>query len=1024
VQKSSARSAGRGCSKMRWLGLVLLVWWVSASALSRDVALRDLRHTTWGPKEGAPGAITAMAQTSDGYLWLGNTQGLYRFDGLRFQQVELPVDDRLSSSNVFSLFAPASGGLWIGFTFGGVAFLQDGKWSVYTERDGLPPGSVNSMTQAQDGPLWLASTGGLARFDGSRWHTVSADEGRAKAGLRFLLADSTGTLWLVGKYEVTFLPKGENSIRNANMRPEGAEQRFSWIAESTNGTLWLGTEGGPVRKVRENRTVRGRAFTANLVLVDRDGALWTSAASGLIRVREAGDLDVPVGSNANLSSAETRPTREFAFGLVMEDREGNVWSTTATGLERFSERNVGTALQFPEGRGTAFRPIMAALAAADEGGIWVASETTVFNVRGAKAEPHEEVGSVSCAIRSERGNVTLAGEGGIWRLVGGRFVHTALPDGLQRVEVQAMAEDTSGALWVSIVRNGVFRMVDGAWVENGGVSSLPKMTAVALTTDAKGRVWFGYTGGRIAVLDGGQVTIFPPEGGPRLGNVSALHGRRGRVWAGGEFGLALFDGTRFRAVAAEAGIQLNNVTGIVETQDGDLWVNSSAGIVHVAPDETRRLAQDPEHRVRVEIFDNVDGVDGTSARVRPLPTAIEGTDGRLWFLRNTGVHTIDPSRLFRNPVPPPVVIQSVFAADKAYAVADKVVLPERTTSFRIDYVGLSLTLPEKVRYRYKLLGADRDWREAQASREAYFTDLSPGTYRFQVIAANNDGVWNDAGATVEIVIPPAFVQTAWFFALCIAGLAAVVWLLIRLRVRQVSARMRALHGERMAERERIARELHDTLLQSTQSLVLNFQSAANGLAPDHSSRGLLQRALDRADAVLAEGRDRVLDLRLPGAAGLSLPEAFAAVGDELLHGAGIQFRTNVDGQQRELVARVRDEAYRIGREALLNAFRHAQARSIEVQLAYSDQDFRVRVRDDGRGIDPTALESGSRAGHWGLSGIRERALELGAQIEIWSAVNAGTEIELIVPATVAYGDSTSRSRSRWRSYWPLSRAQR
>jgi signal transduction histidine kinase len=462
---------------------------------------------------------------------------------------------------------------------------------------------------------------------------------------------------------------------------------------------------------------------------------------------------------------------------------------------------------------------------------------------------------------------------------------------------------------------------------------------------------------------------------------------------------------RHRALDTDGASTFSNITGLVETENGDLWLNSSAGIVHVTAAETHRAAEEPGYRIRPEIFDSRDGVQGDAARLRPMPTAVEGTDGRLWFSRNIGIYSISPGRLLRNPVPPPVLIQSLNAEDKSYSPAADLLLPLHTTSIRIDYVGLSLTMAEKVRYRYKLDGANANWQEAEGRRQAFYTNLSAGPHRFHVLAANNDGVWNETGATLDFVIAPTFFQTRWFIALCIVGGLGIISVLFLIRVRQVAARMRGRAQERLDERERIARELHDTLLQSTQGLILRFQSVANRIPAQDPTRDLLDKALNRADEVIAEGRDRVLDLRVPVDTLNDLPKAFATAGEDLALGRAVSFRTVVEGEPRALERLVKDEAYRIGREALLNAFQHAEAASIEVQTIFAESDFCVRVRDDGRGIGLSAPGARTRPGHWGLTGMRERAKTIGAQLNVWSKDAAGTELELKIPASIAYKES-------------------
>jgi signal transduction histidine kinase/ligand-binding sensor domain-containing protein len=1000
-----------------WIWAFCLLWSTAASALSRDGTIADLRRTTWGAKEGAPSSIAAVAQTSDGYLWIGSASGLFRFDGLRFVRVDLPRDDRLSSVQVWSLFAPASGGLWIGFTFGGVAFLKDGKMTAYAERDGLPPGSVKAFALDPGGTLWAGTTSGLARLDGSQWQKVGAERGYSDTQTNALLVDSAGTLWSASRNKTLFMPSGETLFREAARLSGGGDGM--WIAESPDGDVWLANDDR-LRRLAKNKNPGRQASASGLFLLfDRDGSLWSIQQD--LRVRRmahpeglAQDVSWSEANGASVAYPDEGPSAgQGVSRTLIEDREGNVWVTSKAGLTRFSERNVTRPL---EGVLAQFNATTTALAADDGGTMWIAGrDFAAFSVRDGHAVSHDELGFVSCAILADNGTLWFGGKTGLWKLASGRFDRIALPEGTDGFEVQAMVQDRAGDLWVSIVRKGVFLLKDGGWKPYGDIASLPRLTAVTLASDATGRIWFGYTEGRVAVLDGSTVTVFADKSQLPVGNVTAIYAKRSLVWVGGELGLAKLDGATFRAVNSDVGNALSSVTGIVETADGDLWVNSRAGVVHFTTEQTRRMTQDANDRAHGEIFDARDGVEGSPARLRPLPSAIEGTDGRLWFLTDADLYAIDPARIHRNPLPPPVVIESLIVGDRTYLPAPDLTLAKGTTSVRINYVGLSLTMAEKVRYRYQLDGVDQGWQDVQGRREAFYTNLSPGMHRFHVIAANNDGVWNETGTTLDFVIPPTFVQTGWFVALCAVGALLFFWLVIRFRVRQVAARMRGRFAERMAERERIARELHDTLLQSTQGLILRFQAVANQIAPDDPKREMLDDALKRADAVMAEGRDRVLDLRVAADPQRDLTEAFAATGEELAQGREVTFRCIVDGAPRKLQRMIRDEVYLIGREALLNAFRHAQAASIEVQIIYADAELRLRVRDDGIGVDADAFHTGSRPDHWGLQGMRERAKRIGAQLDLWSRPGAGTEIELKIPAGLAY-EAPPRPK-RWLAPW-------
>jgi len=1024
--KSRARaSAGKLSSRaIPWLALLCLMGCTVASALSPGALTRDLRHTAWSSKEGAPADVQALAQTSDGYLWIGNASGLYRFDGLQFDRIELPRDDRLSSSNIYTLYASPNGGLWIGFTVGNIAFFKDGHWTTYGEADGLWAGnSIIAFAQDQDGTVWAGAPGGLARLEGARWRQVGADfDYPADTWTQALLVDSAGTLWAAGRNNVLFLPKGEKRFRPAAAQPRKevrtSEADSVGLAESPSGAVWLLCDK-QLRRLTKNANADRRTASSGFgFLFDRDGNLWTEALDGRVRriaqpETLAQDAWVAAESAADAYGVEDGLSAPGGAGALLEDSEGNLWISSEAGMDRFSESNVTRVLPSPD-QHEPFFASEAIVTPVDRSGLWIGGRTfPLFNLQDGKATRYDELGFISAAYRADDGTLWVAASKRLWKRVGNAFVRIDLPEGSGDQEPLGMTGDHAGGLWISLLANGVYRLADGVWTDRGGHASLPKGPASTMASDADGRVWFAYAAGRVAVLDGSKVTDF--AGGDRLpvGNVTAFYGKRGRVWAGGDYGLALFDGVHFQPVMPETPGAFDSLTGIVETADGDLWLNCRAGIVHVTNEETRRWEANPSYRIRGETFDVLDGVQGGSARLGP-PSATEDSDGRLLFTTSYGIYAIFPAHIARSRSDPTVLIQSVTANDKRYAPSSDLQLPPRTTSLRIDYVSVNLTQAGKVRYRYKLDGVDDDWRDVKERRQAFYTSLGPGPHRFHVIASNGDGLWSETGATMDFAIAPTFVQTRSFLAICAIAVTAVFWGLIRFRFRQLAGRMRERFDERLAERERIARELHDTLLQSTQALIFKIQAATEEVSIDDPARMKLERALDQADDLLVEGRDRIQDLRSSEGASSELWVALAGLGEELAKDSSSRFRVAVERPVRALNPTVGDEVYHIAREALRNAFRHSQATSIEMRIEYADEEFRLHVRDDGVGIDKGVVSAGSRPHHWGLTGMRERADRIGARLGIMSQPGTGTDIELTISGALAYRQENWRWLRRWR----------
>jgi signal transduction histidine kinase len=532
--------------------------------------------------------------------------------------------------------------------------------------------------------------------------------------------------------------------------------------------------------------------------------------------------------------------------------------------------------------------------------------------------------------------------------------------------------------------------------------------------DPAGGLWLGYKNGDIASYRSGELKVWPAD------NVSSarVHGllvdSNGTVFAATAKGLLVQRGASRKLLAARNGLPCESIHDVLRDANQALWITSRCGIIQISNDALEQwlVNVDAQAVVTTRLFDVTDGVNPGIGSFKP--SAQMGPDGRLWFATGKVAQVIDPAAVKQRRTAPAVYIEE-FTADRAQVVlAVPVRLPPRTRDIDIRYTALSFVVPQKIKFQYRLEGRDADWQDAGTRRQAFYTDLPPGRYRFRVKACNSDGVWNEAGAALEFEIVPALYQTTWFATLCVVLLSAATYGLYVARLRQVGSRIKERLAVRNSERERIARDLHDTLLQSTQGLILQFQAATTEIARDSPTRQKMERALENADEVLAEGRDRVLDLRVAAESTRDLPHAFSEAGQALALAANVRFSTSVQGQPRALLRRINEQAYSIGREALINAFRHAHATLIEVQVIYAEQALTIRIRDDGVGLDPQALQAGARPGHWGLPGMRERAKEIGAQFTLWSRAGAGTEIELKMPAAVAYG-TQSRARRWFRS---------
>jgi signal transduction histidine kinase/ligand-binding sensor domain-containing protein len=983
------------------------------AALPPKLSLSQIQNTAWTAKQGAPADIWALAQSPDGFLLLGTGSGLYRFDGVTFERI-VPINQPdLAFRDITALLALPSGELWIGYYAGGVSELKNGVLTSYGGREGVPSGWITSFARESDGTLWVAAREGLGRLSTGHWETVSSDWNFRGHGAHWVLLDHQGTLWATGGETVEFLRRGAHKFEDTGVR----SGYNSTLALAPDGTVWLGGESVSPRPLMEHQPLLtrdeppGRLDPVKRLLVDRDGSIWgtDSLRGGVYRSTQPNhdaDPATPHPSTEMFTEAEGL-TSDLAVPLL-EDQEGDIWVGTNLGLNRFRATRFVREWRVPASR------TLYALAAAPDGSVWIASHEQLFEAHGSRCDLIARLPSpIRSAYREPSGALWLGTQEGLVELLDKKPNSLPLPAPAQPVQYQyvhAMTSDTSHGLWVSVVNRGLLRLDDHRWELPGSGLRLPEATPTALWTDTAGRQWLGYGDGTAALRAGDSTQVFDPEQGLRVGPIMVIRGASGEILIGGEWGLARFDGRRFQSLSASRSDAFSGISGIILRANGDIWLNGSRGVVHMSPDALNDAYDHPLTKLRYDLFDVQDGLPGYAQQGEDA-SAVAGADGRLWFATNHGIAWIDPDRLVKNRIPPHVVIRSVLADQRIYRSAGPIELPEATRSVRIDYTALSLAEPERVRFRYKLEGADDTWRDAGNERSVRYANLRPGHYTFRVIASNSDGVWNDVGATVAFALPPAFYQTSWFLVLASGACLGMLWLLLKARLRQITHRERKRLEQRMedrlSERTRIARELHDSLLQGFQGLMFRLQ-AVRVLLPERPAVAAesLDVALQMGDEAIGEGRDAVQDLRSATFEDGDLTTALGALGAELAGGMEAQatpeYRVVVEGQPRELNPEVRDEIYSIAREAVHNAYQHANARHIETEVTFGDTDLSVRVRDDGIGVDPTILARGQRAGHWGLPGMRERSERIGGRLKVWSERKAGTEVELCISAAIAY----------------------
>jgi signal transduction histidine kinase/ligand-binding sensor domain-containing protein len=982
----------------------VLAWLCSGGASATAPGFDSFHHRAWSLDAGAPADVWALAQGRDGYLLLGTGSGLYRFDGVGFEMMHFEGAGKLSSNNITALTIASNEDLWIGYYNSGLSRVRNDDIEHFGAHDGVPEGMVYRVIEDRDRVIWVALDGGLARFENGRWRQMGESDGYPWTHADWLMLDTSGSLWVSTGDTVVVRQRGATKFAATGMR----STIHAVLAQASDGTIWISDALG-LRLIcdDEGRIISNapvlHPVQAKRLLFFEDGSLWGTdgGQGGVFRLAGAptGHAVSPGRVSLERFGSEHGLSARIAVP-ILPDREGNIWVGTNLGLDRFRRKNVFAvgkiAKEAPAGFGMATTPA----------GAVVASGGVLYDLDADGAK--ERIGGlprITAAVADGPGSIWLVGYDDLYRFIDATLHKVPLPRQRSGREIKAMALG-EGALWVSLFQGGVYRFGKDQWEAR---ATLHGRAPDAMAIEGEATLWMGYPDNRLERRTDERTKRYTHAQGIDVGNVLALHVGANTLYVGGDRGLAWRVGERFRTLSQQRLPALTGITGIAEVK-GTLWLNGTQGVVALAVSELDRAFSEPGREPVFRLFDAHDGLPGVALQASPTPTLQASRDGMLWIATNQGAAWIDMAQISHNTHVPPVLIRGLRADGEFQALRSGQQLPELTGSLVIDYTATSLAVPERVRFRYRLDGVDEDWIDAGTRRQAFYTNPGPGDFTFRVVAANDDGIWNMRGASLAFSIRPAYYQTGWFAALVISATAGLLWFLYMLRLKELGIHIRSRLHERHLERERIARELHDTLLQGIQGLVLRFQAIAEGLPAGSEPRTALESALDRADDVLAEGRSRVLDLRASTTDGDELTDAFSRVASELSLDSGTEFRVVTQGDAQPLDPLVRDELFRIGREAMLNAFQHAEAQLVEIEIVHSRDELRLRFEDNGRGIDSLVLADGGRPGHWGLSGMRERAARIDAELQIRSRPGYGTQIELSMAAGAAYRPCLKKSR--------------
>jgi signal transduction histidine kinase/ligand-binding sensor domain-containing protein len=970
----------------------------------------------WGVERGfSRGPVYAIGQSGDGYLVIAKLNGLLRFDGFSFAEMHSEDVEPLLS-RIVGLVTDAQGALWLRLSDSGSTLLryQNGAFrNVVTDLTTIL--AVDAITRGRDGAALClvnyqvaASVGGRSAAGGivpcGRMTQVPApSKGFPQSAVLALAQTSNGDFWLGTTDEGLFrvhngqaekVNEGLPDLKVNALAPDPGKQR-------ANGELWVATDAGVVRWDGAKLTRTGipdslRGVQVLAMLADRDSNIWLGTNSrGLLRLNARGV--------SSLAAPESG-----AITAIFEDREGSVWAGGGAGLMRLRDSPF-IAYSQPEG----LPPGGDSPVFVDSSGrTWFAPASG-----GLMWFQDEQRGHVSgdgidrdlvYSIAGRNDDLWIGRQrGGLTHLRRGAAPVTyTQANGLAQNSVYSVYEARDGTVWAGTLTAGVSRVAGGRITTYSAANGLISNTVNSMIEGPDGAMWFATPAGLSVLVRDRWQSFTRSNGLPSDEANCLLLDSGGVLWVGTAAGLAFRTSSGFQAPVGAHGSLLEPILGMAEDRFGWLWVATANHVLRLNRSRLRQGAMTEGDVREYGLEDGLRGVEG----VRRDRSVVEDSSGRIWFSLNREIAVVDPARLENNTTPAIANIEAVWVDGKPVSMQDGAHVSGHAQRITFDYVGLGLSTPERVRFRYMLEGFDRNWGERVGTRQASYTNLPPGPYRFRVAAANPDGAWSANDASFAFRVDTLFWQTWWFQASLLAGSIIIVLNLHHRRVARVAQQLNARFEERANERTRIARDLHDTLLQSFHGLMLRLQ-VVNKLLPEGKAKEELEKTMERADQAIAEGRSAVYDLRSSATVTNDLSEALDAVGKELSADNDAAFSLVVEGAPRDLHPIIRDEIYRISREALSNAFRHARARQIETEISYGERVFRLRIRDDGKGIPPGILERG-QPGHYGLPGIRERARQVGAELTIWSRAGTGTEIELSLAGSIAYGTPPDRSLFR------------
>ena len=978
---AKGNKAAMGCARIA----VLALSFCALSAGAQVAAGPPINYTSrvWQMQDGLPEqTVQAFAQTKDRYLWIGTTGGLLRFDGVRLVLFDRDNTPAFTENNIFGLTVTTDDTLWVATEGGGLIRYKDGVFRSFSGKDGLLNDFVRTVYQDSEGQIWIGTDNGLFQFRAGRIERIDNSNGMPPLAVHAIHEDNQGRLWAGGS---KLLCLNGGTYHEYRLAEEGSQNRVKSITQTRDGTMWVGTIGGLYSMVSgadSFRKVKETSGTVRFLKETSDGTLWIGTIGHGIYKYWKHEF-------SQMTAPESLPSNTVLN--LFEDIEGNIWVGTQAGMLRLSKTPIQT-VTLPDAGDYDAETVYQD----PNGDLWIAA-ANLFRFRDGKATRVRLPGisgvRVRNVFRDHEGALWIGTEGrGVFRLSGTNLAHYMVKDGLVNNFIRAFLQGRDGSMWVA-TDEGVSHWHDGRFTSYQERDGLCYFSTRTLAEDRNGDIWVGTDRG-VSHLQGGRFA--------RDAVTEAL--RREKIWAiredsdGG-----LWFGTRTGGLyrwrfgklihfTTAQGLASNSIYELLQDQRDNFWISGPNGISVINRRELDTIAEDPSHPLSLTLYGISDGLETTQMYGAEKPGGVVTSQGEVWFASNKG-----PVRVSLNPAAPegpaPVVIDSVLADGLQVPDLQKLSLNPDNAKIEVHYSVIQLRSQERVRFRYMLEGFDKNWTDASSRRVAYYTNLPPGSYQFRVEAFEMSAPQKIAETSVEIVQRPHFYRTAWFLGCSLLLLAASVWGGYKFRMRQVHSRFQAV----LNERTRLAREMHDTLIQGCAgvSALLEAHSSLDDSEPA-AKDDLLSCVRTQLRTTINEAREAVWDLRHADGSATAIGPILGNMTQQVSHEFGVPVECQVSGKPFDLDQSTAHELLMVVREALHNAIRHGQPTRVHVEVGFEKKQFRVQVRDDGRGFD-TAMASSQPNGHYGLVGIQERTKRIGGVLILNSWPGSGTELTLSVP---------------------------